>query len=259
MSDALGCKFMGVASFILLHLRCDDCVGDSDLLSNASALVDGYSLSKVPAASRVIPLLNISTVARRLPLPHLAAQSELLLAFALAAARKHVQVEEVQAISIVFVFLAPFRISLALQILQRGEHSLLRFARMPSQRRSACLLAAQCELVAAEVPSHVTLLIVTQPTHPQGLSLHTHALLKLQCLHTAAVLWAAHSSHALCDMLCERARTVEGITSVRLGLEDALAQAAVSLRIPPMTQLCAGNRSVLLGIAHLLWPLIMYS
>jgi hypothetical protein len=93
----------------------------------------------------------------------------------------------------------------------------------------------------------------------QGLSLHTHALLKFQCLHTAAVLWAAHSSHALCDMLCERARATEGIASLRLGLHDALAQAAVSLRVPPITQLCPGNRSVLLGIAPLLWPLIMYS
>ena len=93
----------------------------------------------------------------------------------------------------------------------------------------------------------------------QGLSLHTHALLKFQCLHTAAVLWAAHSSHALCDMLCERARATEGIASLRLGLEDALSQAAVALRIPPITHLCPGNRSVLLGIAPLLWPLIMYS
>jgi hypothetical protein len=38
-------------------------------------------------------------------------------------------------------------------MLQRGEHTLLRCARMPSQRRSACRLAAQCELVAAEVPA----------------------------------------------------------------------------------------------------------
>lgn len=92
----------------------------------------------------------------------------------------------------------------------------------------------------------------------QGLSLHTHALLKLQCFHTAAILWAAHSSHALCDTLCARARASECVGSLRLGLQDALAQAAVSLRIPPATQLCAGNRSVLLGIAPLLWPLIMY-
>jgi hypothetical protein len=49
------------------------------------------------------------------------------------------------------------------------------------------------------------------------------------------------------------------VDSLRLGLHDALAQAAVSLRIPPATQLCAGNRSVLLGIAPLLWPLIMYA
>ena len=93
----------------------------------------------------------------------------------------------------------------------------------------------------------------------QGLSLHTHALLKLQCFHTAAILWAAHSSHALCDTLCARARASECVGSLRLGLQDALAQAAVSLRIPPATQLCAGNRSVLLGIAPLLWPLIMYA
>ncbi len=39
------------------------------------------------------------------------------------------------------------------QILQRGEHTLLCSARMPSQRRIACRLAAQCELVAAEVCS----------------------------------------------------------------------------------------------------------
>jgi hypothetical protein len=49
------------------------------------------------------------------------------------------------------------------------------------------------------------------------------------------------------------------VGSLRLGLQDALAQAAVSLRIPPVTQLCSGNRSVLLGIAPLLWPLIMYA
>jgi hypothetical protein len=90
---------MGVASFVLLHLHTEDSVDDSEILSHASVLVDGYSLSKVPTASRVIPLLNVSSVARRLPLPHLAAQSELHLAFALAAARKHVQVEEVSAVA----------------------------------------------------------------------------------------------------------------------------------------------------------------
>jgi hypothetical protein len=52
-------------------------------------------LSKGPPASRVIPLLNICNTTRRLPLQHLSAQAELHLAFALAAARKHVQVEEV--------------------------------------------------------------------------------------------------------------------------------------------------------------------
>ncbi len=145
-----------------------------------------------------------------------------------------------------------------LQMLQRGEHTLLRCARMPSQRRNACQLAAQCELVAAEVRPPPPLLCVVSHCS-QGLSLHTHALLKFQCLHTAAVLWAAHSSHALCDMLCERARATEGIASLRLGLEDALSQAAVALRIPPITHLCPGNRSVLLGIVPLLWPLIMYS
>jgi hypothetical protein len=63
----------------------------------------------------------------------------------------------------------------------------------------------------------------------------------------------------MCDLLCDRARATEEVASLRLGLEDALAQAAVSLRIPPITQLCPGNRSVLLGIAPLLWPLIMYA
>ena len=119
--------------------------------------------------------------------------------------------------------------------------------------RSASWLLQRCTRLAAcrTVPCSLAA--------TQGLSLHTHALLKLQCFHTAAVLWAAHSSHGLCDTLCERARATEGIGSLRLGLEDALAQAAVSLRIPPITQLCPGNRSVLLGIAPLLWPLIMYA
>ena len=58
-------------------------------------------------------------------------------------------------------------------------------------------------------------------------------------------------------MLCERARATDEIASLRLALHDTLAQVAVSLRIPPITQLCPGNRSVLLGIAPLLWPLIM--
>ncbi len=96
MTEALGNKFMGVASFILLRLQCESSVSASELMSHASALIDGYALSKGPAASRVIPLLNLSSNARRLTLPHLAAQSELHLAFALAAARKHVQVEEVR-------------------------------------------------------------------------------------------------------------------------------------------------------------------
>jgi hypothetical protein len=96
VAEALGNKFMGVASFILLRLQCESSVSAPELMSHASALIDGYALSKGPAASRVIPLLNLSSIARRLPLPHLAAQSELHLAFALAAARKHVQVEEVR-------------------------------------------------------------------------------------------------------------------------------------------------------------------
>ena len=86
VAEALGNKFMGVASFILLHLQCESSVSAPELMSHASALIDGYALSKGPAASRVIPLLNLSSIARRLPLPHLAAHSELHLAFALAAA-----------------------------------------------------------------------------------------------------------------------------------------------------------------------------
>ncbi len=95
MSDATGIKFMAVASFLLLHLHCDESVSEADVCSHASAVVDGYALSKAPAASRVIPLLNLCTAARRLPLPNLAAHAELHLAFALSASRKHVQVEEV--------------------------------------------------------------------------------------------------------------------------------------------------------------------
>lgn len=93
--DSVGCKFMGVASFLLLHLQCEGGVSDQDLFSQASALIDGYVLSRPPPASRVVPLLNICSTVHRMPLPHLAAQSELHLAFALAAARKHVQVAEV--------------------------------------------------------------------------------------------------------------------------------------------------------------------
>ena len=74
--DSLGIKFMGVASFLLLHLHCDDGVSDEDLLSQASALIDGYVLSRPPPASRVVPLLNICSTVHRMPLPHLAAQSE---------------------------------------------------------------------------------------------------------------------------------------------------------------------------------------
>ena len=96
MADATGIKFMAVASFLLLHLHCDESVSEAELCSLASAIVDGYALSKAPAASRVIPLLNLCTAARRLPLPNLAAHAELHLAFALSASRKHVQVEEVR-------------------------------------------------------------------------------------------------------------------------------------------------------------------
>ncbi len=99
VTDASGNKFIGVASFLLLHLHCHPSLSSSDLTSHASALIDGFILSKAPPASRVIPLLNICSIARRLPRPNLAAQGELHLAFALAAARKHVQVEEVRCIA----------------------------------------------------------------------------------------------------------------------------------------------------------------
>ena len=94
MDDFFGIKYMGVASFLLLYLQCDESITDTDLSCQASALIDGYALSKAPPASRVVPLLNICSAAHSLPVPHLAAQSELHLAFALAAARKHVQVAE---------------------------------------------------------------------------------------------------------------------------------------------------------------------
>ena len=249
---------MGVASFLLLHLHCDDSVGDSELASHVSALIDGFILSKAPPASRVIPLLNICSIARRLPLPHLAAQGELHLAFALAAARKHVQVEEVhlwraQLWRPVHPSHACFTDASA-----RRAHSSPLCAHAISTPQ--CLPTCRAVRVGCCRGAHALQRVAPcSRAATQGLSLHTHALLKLQCFHTAAVLWAAHSSHGLCDTLCERARATEGIGSLRLGLEDALAQAAVSLRIPPITQLCPGNRSVLLGIAPLLWPLIMYA
>jgi hypothetical protein len=74
----------------------------------------------------------------------------------------------------------------------------------------------RCAPPASAAPCRLTL----PPHHTrrwQGLSLHTHALLKLQCFHTAAVLWAAHSSHALCDLLRERTRASEEVASLRLG------------------------------------------
>jgi hypothetical protein len=121
--DSLGCKFMGVASFLLLHLHCEESISDTELASHASALIDGFPLSKAPPASSVVPLLNICSAVQRLPLPHLAAQSELHLAFALAAARKHVQVAEVCFIPHSIAFWSPPRHAPPADVAARRAHS----------------------------------------------------------------------------------------------------------------------------------------